>query len=195
VQGTNRVETNSSQSVTGARTFDAFGNLDSTTGSPEGPFGFVGQEGYQSDSDSGLQLLGHRYYDPSTGRFLTRDHAKDGRNWYSYCANKPLECTDPSGLNGWLGKVVGAGVGLVVATLIVVTLPIDAPIVVVGLVGAWWVGGGTALGGVADGDEGKDLAWDFAGGAIGGSLIGPLTPAGGGLRAIPIFRKFLGIPL
>ena len=26
------------------------------------PFGFVGARGYQSDSDSGLQLLGHRYY-------------------------------------------------------------------------------------------------------------------------------------
>jgi hypothetical protein len=29
-------------------------------------------------------LLGHRYYDPSVGRFLTRDRVKDGRNWYVY---------------------------------------------------------------------------------------------------------------
>jgi hypothetical protein len=45
-----------------------------------------------------LQLLGHRYYDSSTGRFLTRDPIKDGRNWYTYCDNDPVNGTDPSGL-------------------------------------------------------------------------------------------------
>jgi RHS repeat-associated protein len=63
-----------------------------------GPFGFAGNWGYQSDADSGLQLLGHRYYDPSTGRFLTRDPIKDGRNWYAYCENNPLKAVDPDGL-------------------------------------------------------------------------------------------------
>ncbi|MDX2065147.1 MAG: RHS repeat-associated core domain-containing protein [Fimbriimonadaceae bacterium] len=51
-----------------------------------------------SGGDSGLQLLGHRYYDPSTGRFLTRDPIKDGRNWYTYCENNPLTAVDPLGL-------------------------------------------------------------------------------------------------
>lgn len=55
-------------------------------------------EGYQSDSDTGLQLLGHRYYDPSTGRFLTRDPIGDGRNWYVYCDNNPTSGVDPDGL-------------------------------------------------------------------------------------------------
>jgi len=53
--------------------------------------------GYQQDS-TGLQLLGHRYYDPSTGRFLTRDPIKDGRNWYGYCENNPVRSVDPEGL-------------------------------------------------------------------------------------------------
>ena len=57
---------------TATRTYDAFGMLQSTTGTPKGPFGFAGSHGYQEDSDTGLKLLGHRYYDPSTGRFLTR---------------------------------------------------------------------------------------------------------------------------
>ena len=35
-------------------------------------------------------LLGHRYYDQSTGRFLSEDPARDGANWYAYCANNPL---------------------------------------------------------------------------------------------------------
>ena len=92
--------TNSSQSVTDTRQYDAFGQLVSSTGSTATPFGFVGDAGYQSDADTGLQLLGHRYYDPSTGRFLTRDPISSGRNWYQYCDNNPLKHIDPTG-NDW----------------------------------------------------------------------------------------------
>jgi|GEM_PF-5692489 len=70
----------------------------SSSGSSVSPFGFVGAEGYQQDSDSGLMLLGHRYYDSSTGRFLTRDPINDGSNWYDYVGNNPLEIIDDSGL-------------------------------------------------------------------------------------------------
>jgi len=96
--GTSTRQTNSSQATTATRTYDAFGNLFTSTGTPVGPFGFVGQGGYQEDHDSGLKLLGHRYYDPSTGRFLTRDPAKDSRNWYTYCKNNPLGNADADGL-------------------------------------------------------------------------------------------------
>ena len=85
-QGTNAHETDSTQAVTSTKTYDAFGSLVTSTGSSVSPFGFVGQQGYQEDGDSGLKLLGHRYYDSSTGRFLTRDHVKDGRNWYAQLA-------------------------------------------------------------------------------------------------------------
>ncbi|MDX2064779.1 MAG: RHS repeat-associated core domain-containing protein [Fimbriimonadaceae bacterium] len=81
-----------------SRQYDAFGNVAAVSGTWNGPFGFAGNWGYQEDGDSGLQLLGHRYYDPSTGRFLTRDPIKDGRNWYGYCANSPLTAVDPEGL-------------------------------------------------------------------------------------------------
>ena len=92
------METNSSQSTTATRQFDAFGNPTSTTGSPAGPFGFAGGWGYQQDGDSGLKLLGHRYFDPSTGRFLTRDPGKSGRNWVAYADSSPLTSVDPTGL-------------------------------------------------------------------------------------------------
>ena len=62
-----------------ARLYDAFGNVDSSSRSWTGAFGYGGPYGYQSASEGGLMLLGHRYYDPSTGRFLTRDPVKDGR--------------------------------------------------------------------------------------------------------------------
>ncbi len=68
------------------------------SGAFQGRFGHGGAFGYQSDS-TGLQLLGHRYYDPAVGRFLTPDPIKDGRNWYAYCENNPLNRTDPGGLS------------------------------------------------------------------------------------------------
>ena len=55
----------------------------SRTGTTATPFGFGARSEYQTDFDSGLMLLGHRYYDPSIGRFITKDPAKDGRNWYA----------------------------------------------------------------------------------------------------------------
>ena len=68
-----------------------------STGAWKGPFGYSGSAGYQED-ETGLQLLGHRYYDSSTGRFITRDPIKDGRNWYGYCDNNPVSFVDPTGL-------------------------------------------------------------------------------------------------
>ena len=68
-------QTNSATATTATRSYDAFGVALSTTGAPVGPFGFAGGHGYEEDANTGLKLLGHRYYDPSTGRFLTRDPA------------------------------------------------------------------------------------------------------------------------
>jgi RHS repeat-associated protein len=90
-------ETDSNQATTATKQYDAFGALVASTGTSNSPFGFAGGFGYQEDGDSGLKLLGHRYYDASTGRFFTRDPAKDGRNWYAYCANNPATLLDPNG--------------------------------------------------------------------------------------------------
>ena len=63
------------------------------------PFGFVGKAGYYSDEESGLQLLGHRYYLPRLGRFLTQDPTGQvpDLNLYRYAHNNPLSFTDASG--------------------------------------------------------------------------------------------------
>lgn len=39
-----------------------------------------------------------RYYDPTTGRFLSEDPAKSGDNFYAYTRNNPITRTDPFGL-------------------------------------------------------------------------------------------------
>jgi RHS repeat-associated protein len=76
---------------------DAFGNTVSRTGTNPTPFGFAGQWQYQADTDSGLMLLGNRYYDSEAGRFISKDPIKDGDNWYAYCGNNPLAWVDPEG--------------------------------------------------------------------------------------------------
>ena len=68
--------------VTDAVLYDAFGNTISRSGSTPTPVLYNGAAGYQSDSATGLQLLGHRYYDPSIGRFLSSDPAQAGTNCY-----------------------------------------------------------------------------------------------------------------
>ena len=93
----NSVQSDVNQNITATRVYDAYGMTLASTGTWKGPFGYSGQAGYQED-ETGLQLLGHRYYDSSTGRFLTRDPIKDGRNWYGYAGNNPINAIDADGL-------------------------------------------------------------------------------------------------
>ncbi len=87
--------------------FSGFGTP--TSGGAAGsPFGFGGANGCQSDADTGLVLMGHRYYDTRIGRFISQDHAKSGGNWYAYCGNNPTNKTDPSGLSDGLPGSLGA---------------------------------------------------------------------------------------
>jgi RHS repeat-associated protein len=71
-----------------------------STGTTPTPFGFAGQHGYQNDSVTGLMRLGHRFYDASVGRFLSRDPIHDGYNWFTYVNNDPVNSVDPEGLKG-----------------------------------------------------------------------------------------------
>lgn len=55
------------------------------------------------DDSTSLYYLNARYYDPSTGRFLSEDTYRgepaDANTWhlYVYCANNPVNYVDPSG--------------------------------------------------------------------------------------------------
>ncbi|HXH62103.1 MAG TPA: RHS repeat-associated core domain-containing protein, partial [Fimbriimonadaceae bacterium] len=89
-------QTDGSQTVTASRVYDAFGNVVSSSGTWQGMYGYGGDFGYQEDGN-GLHLLGHRYYDSSTGRFLTSDPIGAGRNWYGYTENNPVSHADPAG--------------------------------------------------------------------------------------------------
>lgn len=94
--------------------YDAFGNsTDFITPQTYNPFGYCGE---YTDEETGFVYLRNRYYDPSIGSFITEDSAKDGLNWYAYCANDPVNYIDPLGLDAVLITAdYAAGIGKVSA--------------------------------------------------------------------------------
>jgi RHS repeat-associated protein len=85
-----------SGSVAASREYDAFGGTTGSSGSWQGTFGSGGEFGYEEDA-SALTYIGERHYDPSTGRFLSRDPVGWGTNWYAYCENDPVAFYDYQG--------------------------------------------------------------------------------------------------
>jgi RHS repeat-associated protein len=80
-----------------------FGAIRSETGGQANDYRFTGQ---QLDVDSGLYYLRARYYDPSIGRFMTRDPFRgwlaspQSQNPHAYVMNNPANLVDPLGLRG-----------------------------------------------------------------------------------------------
>ncbi len=77
--------------------FDPFGKKIKTKQRFPYPFGY---NGAIYDEESELYYLNNRYYDPSTGRFISKDPIglQGGFNEYIYAHNNPLSFTDPLGL-------------------------------------------------------------------------------------------------
>ena len=96
-QGNVAQRMDASRNVISSDLYDSFGS-GVTTGSAD-VFGYGGREGYYSDSETGLILCGHRFYDPGIGRFLNRDPIgyAGGLNDYAYTGNNPTNWGDPSG--------------------------------------------------------------------------------------------------
>ncbi|MEO0248437.1 MAG: RHS repeat-associated core domain-containing protein [candidate division WOR-3 bacterium] len=93
--------TDAAENVTDSYRYEAFGNLTGQTGNTRNAYRYVGSLGYYADADSGLMLLGARYYAPAVGRFVTVDPAREGGDGYGYAANNPVNGVDPSGHIAW----------------------------------------------------------------------------------------------
>lgn len=100
-------------SVAQAKTYDALGRVLSDSNPGFQIFGFAG--GIE-DLDTGLVHFGRRDYDPTFGRFISKDplHFKGGEyNLYAYARNNPVNFFDPGGtftqgISNFLGRVTGA---------------------------------------------------------------------------------------
>lgn len=78
--------------------YDSFGNVLSDTAHGFQPFGF--QSGLY-DNDTGFVQFGARWYDPLTGRWLSKDSLLLAAGWnvYVFCNNNPVALIDPLGLD------------------------------------------------------------------------------------------------
>ncbi|ULO09508.1 RHS repeat-associated core domain-containing protein [Paenibacillus sp. 19GGS1-52] len=95
--------------------YDLWGNPKVTEEADQysNPFRYAGE---YWDTNTGLQNLRARWYDPSIGRFITEDtwegriNHPDSQNPYVYVVNNPLRYVDPSGNYYWsvAGAIAGA---------------------------------------------------------------------------------------
>jgi RHS repeat-associated protein len=79
--------------------YAAFGGIREQTGTDLNRVTFTAREAL---GDSlGFIYYRHRIYDPNTGRFTSEDPLGfiDGANRYGYCANNPVNRSDPTGLS------------------------------------------------------------------------------------------------
>jgi RHS repeat-associated protein len=95
-----RFLSNAAGTVTDAYEYDAFGNQIYRSGTTPNNYMYRGE---QYDSDLALYYLRARYYNPATGRFLSRD-PEDGKpndpqslHKYLYASGDPVNRIDPSG--------------------------------------------------------------------------------------------------
>jgi RHS repeat-associated protein len=107
--GTVRQLTSSGGSITDTYDYDAFGNEVHSTGTTPNNHLYRGE---QFDSDLGLYYLRARYYNPTTGRFMSRDPENPGSfdsngnpvdpktlHKYLYADGDPVNGFDPTGHN------------------------------------------------------------------------------------------------
>ena len=108
---------NASGTEVGAYEYDAWGNCTITNNVNDvatiNPFRY---RGYYFDSITGLYWLQTRFYDATTGRFISPDTIEylspetiNGLNLYAYCNNNPIMNVDPSG--HWVISLIIAKVG------------------------------------------------------------------------------------
>lgn len=91
-------------------TYDAYGVTTKSNYTLNNPYQYNAE---YTDSSTNNQYLRARYYDASSGRFLTKDTVLGSiekpitRNLYAYAGNNPLNITDPSG-HGWFKSAVNS---------------------------------------------------------------------------------------
>jgi RHS repeat-associated protein len=103
--GTPLVLTDSAGNVVWRASYDAFGSATVAVSTVTSNLRLPGQ---YFDAESGLHYNWHRYYDPTTGTYLSRDPARDDYNHFRYALNDPFTKYDPDGLRAKVSIPLGA---------------------------------------------------------------------------------------
>jgi len=113
--GTVRQLTNAAGAVTDTWEYDAFGNVLNRTGSTPNEMLYRGE---QFDPTLGLYYLRARYYNPETGRFLSRDPWSGDINSpatlhkYLYANGDPVNGMDPTGRDDTVDFLLDVGIAV-----------------------------------------------------------------------------------
>jgi RHS repeat-associated protein len=99
--------TDGTGAVTDTFVYDAFGAVTARTGTTATAWKFTGEQADDGSGDTGYYFLRARYYDPTTGRFISRDPVEFPQR-YAYASDNPALLVDPLGLCG-LRSVRDAG--------------------------------------------------------------------------------------
>ena len=86
-EGSTNVITDASGNIVWDGDYEAFGSVARSNGTLSFEASYTGKE---FDTDTGLYYFNARWYDPTLGRFITEDPARDGGNWFAYCGNNPM---------------------------------------------------------------------------------------------------------
>ncbi len=174
-------------------TYDAWGNILSTSGSMASTLGQMNPlryRGYVYDTETGLYYIISRYYNPEIGRWINADDidylGADGSplsyNLFAYCMNNPVNRFDVNGnwsLSNWAKMAIGAVATIAAVAVTVATGGAAAPV----LIGV----AASTIGGAAVSAVNHRVAtgsWEGAGkaaldGAADGFMTGGLCALGG----------------
>jgi len=96
--GSTSLETDSSGTINFKANYLPFGKELSFSSINDEKYGFTSKE---FDDESNLNYFNARYYNPSSGKFISNDPIfKPSEGGYQYVRNNPLTITDPSGKGG-----------------------------------------------------------------------------------------------
>ena len=121
--------TDAAGAVAAQRTYDAWGNRRTSSGSAPGNYQFTGAE---LDPTSGFYHMGARFYDPAIGRWLSEDPVQgehfdpETLNYYAYVNSNPLLLVDPDGA---IALVAAVAAGLSASALGPIGLAVGITIV------------------------------------------------------------------
>jgi RHS repeat-associated protein len=90
------------------RRYGAWGDIRSgnTTGEPNPRY--CANLGHVQDDESGLIYMRARYYEASSGRFISEDPSAHGRNFYVYASSDPVNRVDADGQRDYLGRIIAS---------------------------------------------------------------------------------------